>query len=369
MAYGQPEEPRGLRRLLQLWSFFVIAGFILFMLVLVATGAAGFKEVQVNDVAVKVNYISGTREVILTPGYKVFLPVISEIHTFDRSPNEFVMAGESDLDSNHVHKLTVRANDGSNFWFETLKIHYQIIPEKIDVVVDDSGQGDAFKYNWVKSYARAVLRDEFGRFNAEDIANPTNYGKATMEAKRRLNEHLNPHGIEIIQIVTPKPKFVDAFEKAIENRKLANQEVQKLQAQQEQLQREKERRLGEIERDKKILYESLLGELEAERIQSTRDQVKVTKAADAYKISRLASGTANEAQMIEEARGLAEKYRKEAEGLEAKVLALAAQGEIIVREALAEKLRKVEFTLVPYDKDGKQGHLEHRMLEGKGGDK
>ena len=90
----------------------------------------------------------------------------------------------------------------------------------------------------------------------------------------------------------------------------------------------------------------------------------MTKSADAYKISRLASGTANEAQMIEEARGRAEKYRKEAEGLEAKVLALAAQGEIIVREALAEKFRELKISLVPYDKDATQGHLEHKMIEG-----
>ena len=99
---------------------------------------------------------------------------------------------------------------------------------------------------------------------------------------------LAEHGVIIMQIITPKPQFEARYEKAIEDRKVANQEVEKLKAQAIQLTRERERRLATIERDKATEYELLLGTLEADRITATKEAVKLTKNADAQKIQRTA---------------------------------------------------------------------------------
>lgn len=334
----------------------IVIGAVVVILLLVVVGAfvtgkGGIIEVKDTEVAVVVNYLTGSEEIINQPGFTIFFPLMSQAFVFDKSPNKFLMEGERDIDANHVSKLTVRANDGSNFWFETLEIQYRIIPGRANIVLDDSGPGEAFKENWIRAFARSVLRDEFGRYSAEEIADPSTYNEATQKAQIRLNEMLDPHGLSIIQIITPKPKFEERYERAIEDRKVANQEVEKQKARAEQLVRERERRLAEIERDKATDYEQLLGTLEANRISAEKDAVRTMKDADAFNIEISANGRSTEKRLLQEARGLEQQARKAAEGLQAKVEALAARGEILVREALADKMARIRFDIVPYRRD------------------
>jgi membrane protease subunit HflC len=334
-----------------LFLVFVVGAFI--------SGKGGIIEVKDTEVAVIVNYLTGKEEIVNRPGYKVFIPFFAQAFVFDKSPNKFVMEGENDRDANRVRKLTVRANDGSNFWFETLEIQYRIDPAMADVVLNDSGPGEGFKENWIKAFARSVLRDEFGRFSAEQVTVMSNLEVASRASEKRLNEMLNQHGIHVMQIITPKPKFEVRYERAIESRKVAEQEVEKLKAQAEQLKRERERRLADIERDKATEYELLLGTLEKDRISEEKVAVQVTKTADAYSISRIAEGEAAERRLTQQARGLELQARKEAEGLTAKVEALAARGDILVREELARKFAQITFEIIPYRRDPSPTRLEH----------
>jgi membrane protease subunit HflC len=336
----------------------VIGALGLVVVLMMATGQGGVIEVQDTEAAVIVNYLSGTREVSTRPGYQIFLPFMQQAFLFDKSPQQFLMEGERDRDANHVEKLTVRANDGSNFWFDEVQIQYKLIPEEADFVLGDSGAGEAFKQNWVRAYARSILRDEFGKFTAVNVADPSVYDAAKIVAEDRLNALLNPHGVEIIQIVTPRPKFEARYEKAIEDRKVADQEVEKLKTQAEQLIQERERRLAQIESRRSVEFEMLKGELEAKRIATEQERVRIERSADAYAKSRLGEGEALRAASIEEARGLSEKARKEAEGLRAITAALEQGGEVLVREQLATLLRRIEFTLVPYSRDPAPTRIE-----------
>lgn len=322
------------------------------------SGKGGIIEVQDTEVAVIVNYLTGEEEIVDRPGYKIFLPFVAQAFVFDKSPNNFLMEGEQNISANHVRKLTVRAKDGSNFWFEKLEIQYRLIPGKGNIVLHDSGPGDRFKENWVKSYARSVLRDEFGRFSTEEIADSGSRKIATDESRIRLNKMLDPHGIYIMQILTPKPNFEAQYERAIEQRKVADQEVEKLKAEAIQLQRERDRRLADIERDKATDFEVLVGIMEMDRISAEKDAVRTTKSADAYRIRLVAEGQADERGSLQKARGLTELAQKEAEGLRAKVEALAARGDILVREALAEKFAMIQFEIVPYRRDPSPTRIE-----------
>ncbi|MHC4845869.1 MAG: SPFH domain-containing protein, partial [Planctomycetota bacterium] len=278
-------------------------------------------------------------------------PFLQQAFVFDKTPQQFLMEGDRDLDANHVEKLTVRAADGSNFWFDRMEIQYHLIPDKADFVLSDSGAGDAFKINWVRAFARSILRDEFGRFSAVEVADPTVYKSATLVAEQRLNALIEPHGVRIIKIVTPRPKFEAKYEQAIEDRKVADQEVEKLKIQAEQLTQERERRLAQIESRRSVDFERLKGQLEAKRIETEREQVQIELSADAYSKQRVGEGTALRAAAVEESRGLREKAENEAEGLRAITAALETGGEVLVREQLTTMLRKIRFTLVPYSRD------------------
>jgi regulator of protease activity HflC (stomatin/prohibitin superfamily) len=299
---------------------------------------------------------------VLTPGYCFYMPFIEEVYILDKSQQKFVMQGERYQSANHVPKLTVRASDGSSFYFEEMPIQYEIRPEMAATILYDSGPRDAFKEEWVKAHARSILRDEFGRFTAVQAANPTVFDQARIEAKRRLNETLQPHGIEVVLIGTPNPKFDQAYEQAIEDRKSADQEVERLDAKGEQLVEERERRLAAVEREKSVEMQELQGDLTRKLLEAERDRIQVEKAADAYATERRVSGEAQRGELTEQARGMVVKYTKEAEGIASQAQALEQRGAVVVREALIQKLTGIRFTLVPYSRDPAPQRLEHSDL-------
>lgn len=343
----------------KLMAVVVAIALIGFVGIAAMSGNLGFKVISAQEVGVKVNYVTGNKEVLNTPGVKIYLPFLENVFTLDKTPQKFVMAGNRSSDDNRASVLTVRAADGSNFWFETLEIQYELIPDKADFVLEDSGFGDGYQREWVRAYSRSVLRDEFGRFGAVGVADPTNLQAAGRASKDRLNALLEPHGIHIVQIVTETPSFDPAYEKAIEDRKLADQEVEKLQAKERQLIQERGRKLATVDKEKEIERTQLEGDLVRLTKEAEQEQIRIQRAADAYRVERESEGLAARDRMVAEAEGLTAKYTKEAEGLIARVEALEKRGAVVVREALIEKLRRVNFTLIPYSKDPTPKRLEH----------
>lgn len=323
------------------------------------TGRLGLSTIESSEIGVVVNYVSGQQEVVDQPGYVFYIPFIEEVFILDKSQQQFVMQGGKYLDANHVPQLSVRASDGSSFYFEEMPIQYQILAGEAETVLADSGPGDGYKAEWVKAHARSILRDEFGRFTAIEAANPTVFDQARIQAKDRLNEVLNPHGIEVVLIGTPNPKFDRAYEDAIEKRKSADQEVERLQAKLEQLGEEREQKLAEVERKKSVERNELVGDLTKMKLDADRLATETRKTAEAYATQRGFEAQAEKGQLIAKARGAEAKYRAEAEGLSSRAEALEQRGEVVVREALVEKLTGIKFTLVPYSRDAEPKRLEH----------
>jgi regulator of protease activity HflC (stomatin/prohibitin superfamily) len=209
-----------------------------------------------------------------------------------------------------------------------------------------------------------VLRDEFGRFSAVEVADPSSYTTARVRSTERLNEYLEPHGIRILQIITPKPRFDARYEEAIEERKVADQEVERLKQRELQLLQERERELALVQKEKEIQWEELQGDLKKRELESQREAIQITKEADRYKVTREAEGQQQLDRLTAESQGLVAKYTKEAEGIRARAEALEARGRVVVREALIEKLSRISFTLVPYSRDPMPKRLEHSDARG-----
>ncbi|HIA28464.1 MAG TPA: hypothetical protein EYN79_10215 [Planctomycetes bacterium] len=375
---GRPEVPegwpprqsggKGRGKAIQLPKFLfpLFLGFLLLvgLFSLFVTDQGGFVDVGDTEVAVVINYLTGSSELVTDPGIVIFIPWLQQAFLFDKSPNEFVMEGQRDISFNHVRELTVRAKDGSSFRFDTLTIQYQLIPSRTPELLNDSGDGESFKRNWIRASARSILRDEFGKYSSEEIADPSSYELAVAAATARLDGILELHGIDVTQVIIPRPKFDAVVEDAIEKRKNANQEVQRLGIELEKLTNVRERTLAQVERDKAEEYELVLGIIEADRITAEKDKIKKMKNADAVKIEEANKGNAQEQANLQEARALEEKARKDAEGLRARVAALETRGEILVREKLAQKFAGIRFTIVPYRRDPAPIRIEHLGASG-----
>lgn len=332
----------------------------------ILTGAGGFVEVEPGEVGVVYNntgvgVFGETAQVVIDQGAKTFLPGIQSVHILERRPQILVMAAAESTESSgsrgsrtygdrsrRIPPLTVRAKDGSNFYFDRLEIFYQIVPSSAARVLSTSGPRDGFRENLVAVHSREILRDEFGRYSFLEVANPATYGAATTDAKTRLNERLAPYGVEVTQIITPKPKFEERVERAIEVRQNAEQEVEVQEEKRLKLEQEKGLKVQSVVQEKNAEYQTLVAELEARKKAAENQLVAARREADKYFIERDAAGKAYRDEKVTRAAANEIAYRKEAEGLVARITAIGAEGPDVLNRVIAEKvfpqLKKIKAT-------------------------
>lgn len=349
-----------------------ISGYILPIVTVLVTlsflfsDSSGFVEISPGEVAVKYNNTSMSimgdpSKVIKEQGVVSFLPVLQRLEKLDARPQIFVMEGERDVDNNHTRRLTVRANDGSNFYFQRLEIHYQLIPSEAANVIANNGTGDDYKWRAIRVHAREVLRDEFGKHSFLEIADPRTYGEATSRAKEALNNRLRPLGLEVTNIPPPKPTFDHAVETAIEDRQNAEQEVEVQEEKRNKLQQEKGRRIQQVEQEKNAEYQQLAAELEARQKQAGNALIAVKREADKYFIDRAAMGTAYRDEKVTRAKANEVAYRKAAEGMVAKINAVGDQGPDVLNREIAMHVfpQLVKISATPYTQPTSPVDIRH----------
>ncbi len=325
-------------------------------------GAGGCVEVKPGEAAVKYNntgvgvFGDGTT-VITDQGVQTFIPGLQSIEKLERRPQILVMADDEKLVrskrklafgdyeasadvalTQRVKGLTVRAKDGSNFYFDVLEVHYQIKPRHAGTVIERLGPGDGFKRELLATFARGILRNEFGKYSFLEIADPTTYGAATSDSRNALNVALERYGVEVIQIITPKPSFDQRVEVAIEQRQNAEQEIEVQAEKRRKLEQESGLKVQSIEQEKNAEYQALVAELEANMKGAENQLISTKREADKYFIERQASGLAHKAEKITRAKANAVAYRKAAEGLAAKISAVGAQGPAVLNSVIAQKV-------------------------------
>ncbi|HUR28159.1 MAG TPA: SPFH domain-containing protein, partial [Planctomycetota bacterium] len=263
-----------------------------------------------------------------------------------------------------VPKLTVRANDGSSFWFESFSLHFAILPERGAELLADSGPGNRFRTTLVNAFARSVLRDEFGRYSAEEIVEPDNLHTATRKSQERLNALLAPHALVVLEITTPKPRFDPAYELAIERRKLADQMILHQRSRRVQLEQEKLQLEERARKEKEVERRKLEFNLEQQLLTVQKEAIRMRADAEVFYREQVQAGALAKAQKEAQALVLAERHRKDAEALVQRLAELEARGESVVRAALIEKLRSIEFSIVPYTRDASPQRMEYEQQAG-----
>jgi hypothetical protein len=336
----------------------LLAPLVLFLAVRRWSGQSGLARIADDQVAVVIDGWTGARELVTTPGYRSYIPWLQEVEKLDRAPNALVFGGGEPQGRGHSPRLIVRARDGSTCWFENLPIVYGLRSERAPEVLDDAGPGDAWKSELVAYYARSILRDEFGRFGTEELAQVQTLRAAARAAQERLDRALEPHGIEVLEIATPQPSFDKAYEDHIQRRKINDQERARLSAQLDQLAEERHQREAAARREKEVEFAKLGGNLAHDLKAAQNEELKLHAEADRYHLERLRAAEATAIEKQTAAGVLREKYSAYAADLEQQSKDLERYGELAVRMALVDKLAGIEFSLVPYSRDPAPQRLE-----------
>jgi membrane protease subunit HflC len=296
-----------------------------------------------DQVAVVSDALSGGTRVVTTPGYDLHLPWWQVVHRLDKSPVEYRLGQKGDS-----AQLIVRGSDGSSFWFQSVRVRYAVDPARAALVLERSGPGRAFKDGVVDAYARAILRDEFGRFTPEEIVVPDNRHAATARSRARLGEVLVRHGLVVLDLSVSKPSFVKAYETTLERRNTAEQDLERMTRKTQLAREQRQRRLDLIERGaaaQRLQLEHELGLALGAAAHAGEVRIKEVEQEYQQRVTT-AMTLAETRRMLAAAR--VEEIQNRATGLRARADAVAAQGELAVREVLVERLKEIKLVLEPF---------------------
>ncbi|HTR49433.1 MAG TPA: SPFH domain-containing protein [Kofleriaceae bacterium] len=327
-------------------------------LVVLIIGFRSCQSVEAGEVAVRVNNVTGSMEVITQPGLILRLPFgIQDVYILDVSPQTFHLRGQTNTSVLERRELEVRASDGSNFAFNDTTILFRAIPGKADETLRDSGLGHAY-YEWMVPYARAILRDEFGRESTLGVSNPTTFHTAEERAKTRLNKLLGEHGVEVTSIVTPRPRFSKAYEDLIESRNQAENQLAVIDSDLQRAKTERDRKLAEVDRDGNKVIQTKRAELEAQLAEAVTAQTQTHREVDSYKIDKLASGEASRSGAKSKSTQLKGELDAEYAAKQAEIDAFRNQPVERVMERLGDRLKGVTIEIQPYQHDGSPKRIQ-----------
>lgn len=321
-------------------------------------------SVEAGQVAVRVNNLTGEKEVITQPGVILRLPFgIHDVFILDASPQTFHLRGNANKGPLEGKELDVRAADGSTFAFNDTTILFRAIPSKAGHTLRDSGLGHAY-YEWMLPYVRSILRDEFGRESTIGVSNPTTFGEAESRAKGRLNKLLGEHGIEVTSIVTPRPRFSKEYEDLIESRNQAENQLSVIDSELQRAKTERDRMLAEVERDQNKIIQTKRADLETQLATAVTAQTQTRREADAYKIDKVAVGESSRSAATGKAVELKGQLDAEYSAKKSQIDAFRNQPVERVMERLGERLKGVTIDIQPYKQDGSPQRVQVEQVGG-----
>jgi regulator of protease activity HflC (stomatin/prohibitin superfamily) len=274
----------------------------------------------------------GVMQKVYPPGATYFFPPgINAWYVFDTKLQNIEMTVSNRGARMGKDDLIFKTIDGNDIALDVI-IAYRIDPNKAPEIIMNVAQSNPeLEERLVRPITRNVTREQFGALKTEDFYIANKRTEKAETAKNILNTILNPYGV-IVESVLPKDyRFNPAYQKAIEEKKVADQMVERFKSEtkatiEEYLQRVQQE-TGEVNK----MVAEVDGQFAMAKIN-----------ADAYYEQQTMIAKAIEAE------GLAQS-----KGIEKMVAALnSAGGRTMVKMKLAEALVGKKIILLPLGETG-----------------
>jgi regulator of protease activity HflC (stomatin/prohibitin superfamily) len=313
--------------------------FIIIILLTVAPLLKGCMPHTVGstEVGVKVNKFSilgkkGVEDNSFGPGTYFFFPIINDWYLFDtRIQNLEMTIDRESGDIRARDDLLFKTIDGNDISLDVI-ISYRIDFTKApDILRDIAINNEQLKINIVRIIARSKPRDIFGELKTEDFYVSGKRAEKSQKALDKLNEMLNPYGVIVESVLTKDYRFNAAYQKAIEDKKVADQRAEKNKSETKATKEEYIRRLYDAEGEVNKMVAKVDGEFMQAKI-----------GADAYYEKQKMLAQAIESEGIAEAKSI--KKMNEA---------LTSSGGItLVKLKIAEALKGKKIIVLPVTQGG-----------------
>jgi regulator of protease activity HflC (stomatin/prohibitin superfamily) len=263
----------------------------------------------------------GVEHDVYQPGgtYFFFRP-LSDFSTFDIAVQNLAMVNVNN------DSLRFKTIDGNDVWVD-VTISWGVDPKMAPYVLQFVGESTPeVEAKLVRPVTRAVVRDVLNQLTSEEYYQSDRRFQAAEEAQVRLNGVLNDEGVHVDQILLGEHRFNEEYEQLIRDKKVAEQEAERLTSETE----------AEVEGKRREMQE-LLGQIEKNKQIAEGESAKKKRDADAirYEHEQQAAATRVEADA-------------KAQGMRERAAAMAGTGgENMVKLALAKALAGKKIIFVP----------------------
>lgn len=303
-------------------------------------------RVDSDEIGMHLDSWSGELAALNGAGYHWAIPGMSEVFRISRKPGILVLGGETDLPM-----LNVRSADGSGFHFKEVRLAFRVSEARALDYLRDSGSAAGVARQWVGAMGRSILREEFGVHTIQEVTDALVCDAARGRAFARLEVELIGHGIELLEITASKPSFDREYELAIAQRKVADQEVERLGEELKLKLRERDERLVKTDSEITARDKLLDGELDKLRIMAQTSGLGVRGSVDVWALKRLSDGRAKALELEAKATTIAADGQRARAAFVDELAALEGHGDVAIRERLVANLKGIRFKLTPFLQD------------------
>ncbi len=275
----------------------------------------------------------GVEDRVYPPGATYFfLPFINDWHVFDTKLQNLEMTfSQVRGDRKSRDDLVLKTIDGNDISLDVI-IAYRIDVNKAPHILQYVARDDiTLRDKIVRTVARSKPRDIFGELKTEAFYVADAREAQAIKAKEALQKILGPMGIIVEKVLTNDYRFNPEYQKAIEDKKVADQQVEKNKSAQHAATEEYKRKLEEARGEVNKMVADADG-------QYLKDKIE----ADVYQEQQQLLAKAIQAEGIAEANGIQEMNN-----------ALAGSGgEAIVKLRIAEAIQGKRIILLPVSEGG-----------------
>jgi len=295
--------------------------------------STGPTEVGVRTVKWSPIHKKGVEDKVYAPGSTYFfVPFLNDWHTFDtRLQNLEMTATTMRGDRPGRDDLLFKTVDGNDIGLDVI-INYRIMPEKAPMILQEVAENDnQLRENIVRTVTRSKPRDIFGALNTEQFYLADQRAAKAEEVQKALNEILEPYGVIVEKVSTRDYRFNDAYQAAIEAKKVADQQAQKFKSETKATQEEY---LSKVE--------SAKGDAARMKAEADGEYQRSVIEADAYYEQKTRVAQAIEAEGYAEAQGI----------LKLNEALAGSGGAAMVKLQIAEALKKKRIVMLPFGGSG-----------------
>ncbi len=243
---------------------------------------------------------AGIEPTIYQPGGTYFFfPFLSDWHTFDiKLQNLEMIRDPSRGDDEAIEFKTVDGNDIS----VNATIAWRIDPQKAPQLLSRVGHStNEIKERLIRPTCRAVVRDVLNALHSEEFYISEKRFQKADESRKRLQQELESEGIIIEQVLFGEHRFNPNYEKVIHDRKIAEQNAERIKSEALAAAAEQARNLESARGDVQVSVAQAKGQAEQIAIATDKKYYESEREAKAI----LAESTARAKGIIEQNKAMA----------------------------------------------------------------